>query len=126
MVTKRVREEYRVGERFTTGIALVDDIFRTVECPVNAELLPYFHFQSSSGEIEVISYALSGPMVCCVIDEEFGRNICKLFDVKLTGTVGTIRAIREQHHLQSDEIKTIRSKLRASTFYLSDELLDEL
>jgi predicted nucleic acid-binding protein len=121
-----VREEYRVGERSTTGIALVDDIFQTVECPVNAKLLPYFHFRSISGEIEVISCALADRKLCCVIDEEFGRSICRLFDVKLTGAVGIIRKMREEHLVQSDEIRLVKSKLKASTFYLSDRLLNEL
>ena len=98
----------------------------TVRTAINEKLLPYFHFRSSSGEITVISCVIGDPHACCVIDEEFARNVCRLFGVKLTGTVGVIRKMLAEHILDPKAVSSIRAKLRASNFYLTEKLLAEL
>jgi predicted nucleic acid-binding protein len=121
-----VLEEYRAGTRLAVGIGLVDEVFMTVRTVISEKLLPYFHFTSSSGEISVISCAIGDPHTCCVIDEEFARNVCRLFGVKLTGTGGVIRKMLAEHILDPKAVSSIRSKLRASNFYLTEKLLAEL
>jgi predicted nucleic acid-binding protein len=87
-----VREEYKAGRRREPEI--IDSVFETVDVDVDQRLLPYFHFQTTSGEITVISYALRDPNAFCVIDEEFGRQICRFFELPLTGSVGIIKQLQ--------------------------------
>jgi predicted nucleic acid-binding protein len=115
-----------MGHRGTIDISAVDRTFRKVRVTVNEELLPYFHFDGSSGEISVVSYAMQSPDACCVIDEQFGRSICEIFGVDCTGTVGIIRKLVEDGALERDSFRLIREQLRRSTFYLTDQLLNEL
>ncbi|MCJ7630825.1 hypothetical protein MUP77_00255, partial [Candidatus Bathyarchaeota archaeon] len=87
-VPSRVLEEIFAGK----NAKQYNSVFRRYFTPINValaeELLPYFNFDSTSGEIWVISYALKNPSCFCVIDEEFGRNICKLFSINVTGAIG--------------------------------------
>jgi predicted nucleic acid-binding protein len=126
LITERVLEEYRAGTRLFVGIGLVEEVFTTIKTVIDEKLLPYFHFKSSSGEISVISCGINDRQACCVIDEEFARNVCRLFGVNLTGTVGIIRRMLAEHILDPKAVSLIRSKLRASNFYLTEKLLDEL
>jgi predicted nucleic acid-binding protein len=86
-VTERVYNEYRTGHRRTIDIPSVNRTFLKVSATVREELLPYFHFDATSGEISVISYVMQAPDTWCVIDEQFGRNICSIFGVNCIGTV---------------------------------------
>jgi predicted nucleic acid-binding protein len=121
-----VYAEYRKGQRATLDTSAVDRTFRRVAVIVNKGLLPYFHFDASSGEISVISFVMETPDACCVIDEQFGRTICEIFGIDCTGTVGIIRKMVADGALESDSLRPIREKLRRSTFYLTDQLLNEL
>jgi len=121
-----VYDEYTTGHRRTIDARAVDRTFRKVGVTVNTELLPYFHFDASSGEISVISYAMQTQDACCVIDEQFGRTICEIFGVDCTGTVGIIKKMLADGALKRDSLRLIRERLRRSTFYLTDQLLNEL
>jgi len=50
--------------------------------------------------IWVISHAWKNPDCYCVIDEEFGRKICNLFGVKLTGAIGILLKMEETGIIQ--------------------------
>ena len=119
-------DEYRTGQRTTIDISAVDRMFQKVGVTINEELLPYFHFDASSGEISVISYAIQIRAACCVIDEQFGRAICEIFAVDCTGTVGIIKKMVANGVLGRDSLRLIREKLKRSKFYLTAQLLNEL
>jgi len=93
---------------------------------MNSELLSYFNFKDRSGEIGVIAYALENPECCCVIDEEFGRNIATLFETNLTGAIGIIKKLKSQNLMSDDDLRQLIAKVRKSGFYLSKKLLKEL
>lgn len=122
----RVMEEYLKGDVEPSDIADFKKIFSVINTTLEEVLLPYFNFDSSSGEIWVISHALINPECCCVIDDEFGRNIATLFETKLTGAIGIIKELKNQNLLSDDDLRQIRVKVRKSRFYLSDKLLKEL
>jgi predicted nucleic acid-binding protein len=125
LITERVREEYEAGQRPLNKAGLLGSIFAIVSAQVNDSLLPYFHFDASSGEISVISYAMQNN-ASCVIDEEFARQVCKLFEIPLTGSVGIIKRMHAERLLTRREMRIVRERLRKSKFYLSDELLNQL
>jgi len=120
----RVREEYLRGAKVCTATSL--SLFSIITVDLSDELLPYFHFDSSSGEIWVISHVITHQDYCCVIDEEFGRNICKLFQLKLIGAIGIIQRLKEKGFLSNEDLEKIRKKIRNSHFYLSQKLLKKL
>ncbi len=124
----RVIEEYSVGdgENPKPDISTFKEIFSQIDVSLDNELLPYFNYDSSSGEIWVISYARQHPDFTCVIDEIFGRNICGLMNVKVTGTIGIIREMKDCCLLNFDELKAIRNKIKKCRFYLSKEMLKQL
>ena len=126
LITKRVREEYGAGPGPNLRTTLLSTIFKLVDVEIDQRLLPYFHFDSTSGEIGVISYALRQTGSFCVIDEEFARQVCHLFDLHFTGSVGIIKQMHREHLLNRNDMHLIRERLRRSNFYLTDRLLNEL
>ena len=120
----------RVAEEFLEGCSIDPSVFtapfKVVNVDLEQELLPYFNFDSSSGEIWVISHVFKHQDYCCVIDEEFGRRICRFFGFKLTGSIGIIDELRKQGFLADDDLEQTRNKIRKSRFYLSKELLKKL
>lgn len=125
-VPMRVFEEYQKGDATSSDITYFNRIFSVINPTLEDALLPYFHFDYSSGEIWVISYALKNPECCCVIDEGFGRNIAILFKAKLTGAIGIIQEMKTQNLLSDDDLHRLRVKVRKSGFYLSKKLFKEL
>jgi predicted nucleic acid-binding protein len=126
-VPTRVLEEYVKGEDMkTSDIADFEKVFSVINPALEEVLLPFFNFDDSSGEIWVISHALRNPECCCVIDEDFGRNIATLFETKLTGAIGIIKELKSQNLLSDDDLRQLRVKVRKSGFYLSKKLLKEL
>lgn len=126
-VPARVMKEYLKGENVKpSDIIEFKKVFSVINPTLEVVLLPYFNYDSSSGEIWVISYALRNSECWCVIDEEFGRNIATLFDRKLTGAIGIIKELKSQNLLSDDKLRQIRDDVRKSGFYLSKKLLKEL
>lgn len=123
-VPPRVAEEFLEGAKIDSSVFAT--IFKVVNVDIEQTLLPYFNFESSSGEIWVISYALTHKDCCCIIDEAFSRKICQHFNVKLTGSIGLISEIRKQGLLTDDDLAKVRDKIKRSNFYLSGELLRKL
>jgi predicted nucleic acid-binding protein len=121
-------EEYAIGdeENFKPNLLVFREIFSPIRPELDSELLPFFNYDASSGEIWVISYARLHPECCCVIDETFGRNICNFMNVKLTGTIGIINEMKLCGILDIRDLKSIRNTIKASGFYLSKELLQKL
>jgi len=123
----RVIEEYAKGENVTaSSMTDFQKVFSVVNPTLEEVLLPYFNFDSSVGEIWVISYALRNPESCCVIDEDFGRNVATLFETRLTGAIGIIKGLKNQNLLSDNDLRQIRGRVRKSRFYLSKRLLKEL
>jgi predicted nucleic acid-binding protein len=125
-VPTRVVEEFLIGSSFDDHSTTLQDCFIPLDVTLADELLPYFNFKSTSGEIWVISYALRNPSCFCVIDEEFGRNICKLFSINVTGAIGIMDEMKKDGILSSSDLHCIRDKIRNARFYLSKYLSDEL
>lgn len=84
MMQKALSRTFRSFEKF----------FSSIRPELDNDLLPFFNYNASSGEICVISYARLHPEYYCVIDETFGRNICNLVNVKLIGTISIINEMK--------------------------------
>ena len=126
-VPARVAEEYIRGENVKpSDIMEFQKVFSVINPTLEVVLLPYFNYDSTSGEIWVMSHALRNPECCCVIDEEFGRSIVTLFERKLTGAIGIIKELKEKKILSDDDLRRVRIDIRKSGFYLSEKLLREL
>jgi predicted nucleic acid-binding protein len=121
-------KEYSIGdgENPQPDVSVFREVFSLVDVKLDEELLPFFNYDSSSGEIWVISYARQHSDFTCVIDEAFGRNICALMGIKVTGTIGIIREMKNQKLLSSTELRAIRNRIKNCRFYLSKQLLRQL
>ena len=124
----RVMEEYTIGdgENPKPNLLVFQEVFSPIRPELDNELLPFFNYDASSGEIWVISYARLHPEYYCVIDETFGRNICNLLNIKLTGTIGIINDMKLCGILDAKDLKSIRNAIKTCKFYLSTELLRKL
>jgi predicted nucleic acid-binding protein len=125
-VPPKVEEEYFRGRN--TGSCLLDfqSIFKRINPPLENELLPYFNFESGYGEVWVISHAIKNPNCFCVIDEQLGRNVCEIFNLKLIGTVGMIGLMKGMNLFSAKKLLQIRETVRTCGFYLSEEMCKEL
>lgn len=125
---ERVMEEYSVGDgpNPQPDVAVFKEVFSPIKVEIDNELLPFFNYDSSSGEIWVMSYARKHPEFTCVIDETFARNICNLLGINVTGTIGIVKELKKFHLLSADELRQIRVDIKNSHFYLSRELLRQL
>jgi predicted nucleic acid-binding protein len=121
-------EEYAIGDRENPkpNVSIFREVFSPTSQELDNELLPFFNYDTTSGEIWVISYARQHPEYYCVIDETFGRNICNLLNIKLIGTIGIINEMKLCGILDTNDLKSIRNAIKACRFYLSKELLQKL
>lgn len=126
-VPSRVFVEFKEGRNLElVDIKEFEEVFFIVNPNLNGDLLPYFNFEDSSGEIWVLSFALENPEYCCVIDEEFGRNIAALFSMNLTGAIGIIEEMKNSGLLSDKILLHIKDRVRQSGFYLSQKIVKEL
>ena len=73
-----------------------------------------------------MSYVCKNSDCICVIDEEFGRNICSFFNLKLTGSIGIIIELRKAGLLSGKDLLNIKDRIRKSKYYYTERLLSEL
>ena len=73
-----------------------------------------------------MSHARQHPDFTCVIDEAFGRNLCNLLGIKVIGTIGIVREMKNCGLLHLYELRAIRNDIKNCRFYLSRQLLNEL
>ena len=125
-IPTRVREEFFAGDIHDYHKETIENCFTPIDMTLADELLPYFNFDSTSGEIWVISYALKNPSTTCVIDEGFGRNICRLFSINVCGSIGIIGEMKKAGILSKSDLLNVRNKVRDTRFYLSKNLCNEL
>jgi predicted nucleic acid-binding protein len=122
-IPKKVREEFLDGCKINRNAS---NIFSVINPLPNKQLLPYFSQHSDSGEFSAISHSCYNNNCICVIDEAFGRDLCRFLDVKFTGSIGIINEMKNQGFLSKEDLLEIREKVRRSNFYLSKELLVKL
>jgi predicted nucleic acid-binding protein len=125
-VPQRVIEEYFQGDNTRSGMPIFQRTFAPAKAKLESELLPFFNFDSSSGEIWVISYGLQNPNSVCVIDEDFGRSLCELFDLNFTGTIGILKKMKQMKLLCNSELKRTKRTIKTCGFFLSKQMSREL
>jgi len=121
----KVRDEFLEGTSVEDALSF-QKIFKIVSPNLKEDLLPYFHFDSNCGEFWVVSYSCENSDCCCVIDEAFGRERCNFLDLKLTGSIGIIKEMKKIGLINREDIRTIKSRIKQSDFYCTEELLKEL
>ena len=89
---------------------------RTVELE-NVEQLPILLLQIDPGESEAILLAkqLGLPLL---IDDKAGRKMAQLMDVRITGLVGILEALKRQGEISVDEMPSILEALERVEFWL--------
>lgn len=125
-VPKRVEEEYFKGNGTKEGDGDFKRIFKSINPSLEDEVRSFFSFQDTFGEEWVISHAIQNPSCSCVIDERLGRNVCEIFDLKLTGTVGLIEEMKKLGYFSKQKLIEIRQTVCTCRFYLSKEMRAEL
>jgi predicted nucleic acid-binding protein len=125
-VPSKVEAEYFRGNGTGEGTVEFKQIFKSINPTLENDILPYFNFQDEFGEVWVISYAIKNPNCYCVIDEQLGRNVCDVFNLKLTGTVGIIDQMKKLNYFSNEKMMEIRQTIRTCGFYLSKEMCKEL
>ncbi len=126
LIPQRVREEFLNGEVGESDKGNIEKVFRLVPVSLKEELLPYFNFDSRDGAIWVMSYVKSTPHSRCVIDEAFGRSVCETMGVACTGSIGVLRLMVKEGLLAESRVEDIRTRIRKSSFYHKDWLLDKI
>jgi hypothetical protein len=124
----RVMEEYSLGDSDDPkpDVEIFREIFNPIHVSLDGKLLPYFYYDSACGEIWVFSYARKHREFTCVIDEMFARNVCNLLKVKVTGTIGIIKEMKDNGFLNQQDLKLIRDRIKNTRFYLSKSLVRQL
>lgn len=126
LIPERVRQEFVTGDINELDRLLLAKLFLPVPVELEESLVPYFNFDSTDGAIWVISHAMHTANSCCVIDEEFGRNICKFLGVPCTGSIGIILQLISSGIIPKADSSKLKAKIRSSSFFYSKALLDEL
>ncbi|MDK2891414.1 MAG: hypothetical protein PWR21_2046 [Methanoculleus sp.] len=133
----RVTKEYQIeirdkakDQKFTQIISYLCDRY------------PYLHEgELSAFTLALLDYACSGESYFFVTDDRTMRrrideiiaspqitNVCQMQiqNFNHTGTIGLIRRLYQKRCLSNEEIDEIIANLRESTFYITEELLNEL
>jgi predicted nucleic acid-binding protein len=122
-IPNKVKEEFLDGCKIDKTII---NVFSVINPNLNKVLLSYFVQSTNSGEFWAISHSCQNGNCICVIDDGFGRNLCKFLGIKFTGSIGVINEMKKQGFLSREDLLGIREKVRRSNFYLSKELLVKL
>jgi predicted nucleic acid-binding protein len=125
-IPPRVREEFVSGDLGASDVKNLDRVFSVVQVKLDADLLPYFNYDASDGAVWVMSYTRQNPGDCCVIDEEFARDLCQFLRVRFTGCIGILKEMHESSIISSRELLQVKERIRKSSFYCTGRLLKEL
>ena len=75
-----------------------------------------------AGEAELIGLALENPGSRVILDDQLGRRIARLNNLKITGTVGVLLKAKELGQLS--EIQSVIIALKQAGLWLDDALVD--
>jgi len=88
----------------------------------NIKLL--FESKIDRGEASAIRLALTMPNSTIIMDDLKGRTFAKQFKLNVTGTIGVIIAAKNKNIILS--IKPILNKIKATNFFISKEIEEEI
>jgi len=131
-IPQRVEEEFLFGNVKQSDKVNLKKIFKVTHVTLDSGLLPYFGYDDSDGAIWVISQGLRNSGSWCVIDEIFGRDLCKFLrsvlrlKLRFTGTIGVLKRMKTSGALSQEKLKVVKDTIKQSSFYFDRNLLNEL
>lgn len=122
VVPKEVVDEIYEGGQSGFGIDEFDNCDFLKKQKNKTKLNPHLKNSLDIGEASVIQLAIDKKIDLVCIDEPVGRRIARLYDLKITGSIGILlRAIKEGHDISIiDAIKNMKS----NGIYISEKLLN--
>jgi predicted nucleic acid-binding protein len=126
LVPERVKEEFLRNDPPPESVSILEDEFRLIEVEPDDRILPYFHFDSTSGEFWVLSYGINDPEAICVIDEGKARTVAKHENITIIGTVKLLEILRDGDSITRSELDETKRIILAGDFRLSPALREQL
>ena len=126
IVPERVKAEFLSDNPTFECISLLDSEFNTVEIEPDVSLLPYFNFDSTSGEFWVLSYGKNDPEAVCVIDEGKARTIAEFENIEKIGTIKLLEIMRDGESITRGELDDAKRTILNGDFRLSRTLREQL
>lgn len=133
IITPDVEREYykkagdNINPDYNLGQLLQDKILLKDNCEIN-EIFKKRYFKLGIGEKSIMSLALEykkqNKEYYCVLDDKDARKIAKRLKLNLTGSIGLLLQLKEKGLIENPS--ELITKIKKSTFNISDEILEEL
>ncbi len=135
-ITKGIYEEtVEEGIKINAPDAkLIEKAVETKKIRIIELNLKYFKFseelrntfsQLGKGEADAISLALQQSQEKIIMDEKFGRQVCKLYKIKPMGTLRVILGAYEKNLIRRNELNEIIKEMIESKFRIGADVITE-
>jgi predicted nucleic acid-binding protein len=123
-VPEAVVEELEVGARQGINVPNIKTLgWISLKSVQSVSLIPTF-IDLDKGEAEVIALGLENPASLLILDDQLGRRIANLYQLKYTGTLGVLVKAKQLGYLSS--IKPIIQMLRHQGMWLTDQIVNDI
>ena len=124
IIPRAVQQELQVGQERGVNVPVPSSIeYIQILNPDNPALIPNVT-DLGQGEAEVIALGIQYPGSLIILDDQLGRKIAKLNNLKYTGTLGVLIKAKRKGHLTT--ITPILKELRNQGMWLSDRVVNDI
>ena len=124
IVPNAVVQELEVGARQGVNVPNINTLdWISIHSVQSISLIPTF-IDLRKGEAEVIALGLENSASLLILDDQLGRRIANLYQLKSTGTLGFLVKAKQLGYLS--EVKPIIQILRHQGMWLTDKIVNDV
>lgn len=124
IVPNAVVQELEVGARQGVNVPKINTLdWISIQSVQSISLIPTF-IDLGKGEAEVIALGLENSASLLILDDQLGRRIANLYQLKSTGTLGVLVKAKQLGYLSA--VKPIIQILRYQGMWLTDKIVNDV
>jgi predicted nucleic acid-binding protein len=124
IVPNAVVQELEVGARQGVNVPNINTLdWISIQSVQSISLIPTF-IDLGKGEAEVIALGLENSASLLILDDQLGRRIANLYQLKSTGTLGVLVKAKQLGYLSA--VKPIIQILRHQGMWLTDKIVKDV
>ena len=124
IVPEAVVQELEVGAKQGINVPKLKKLdWVSIQIVQSVSLIPTF-IDLGKGEAEVIALGLENPASLLILDDQLGRRIANLYQLKYTGTLGVLVKAKQLGYLWA--VQPIIQMLRHQGMWLTDKIVNDV
>jgi predicted nucleic acid-binding protein len=124
IVPAAVVEELEVGAKQGINVPKIETLdWLSIQSVPSVSLIPTF-IDLGKGEAEVIALGLENFNSLLILDDQLGRRIANLYQLRFTGTLGVLVKAKQLGYLSA--VQPIIQMLRYQGMWLTDKIVNDV